>query len=144
MTSANIRPLLAVRSAIALPVLAVVAGCGTLVFNQPSGPEIDYMDRAEFRDYTEQVFRRHNAVQSRLMMTLPDIEQSHPRRYQRLMREEQKMMQSCQRLNEAVAAHIDGDEMGFFRRLKFPLDVTDCERRTAKVEASLEHSPPQL
>lgn len=132
----------------ALPVLVALVpalfaiGCGTLVINQPRGPDIDYMGRAEFRDYSEQVFRHGNRVQTEFMLRLPDLELEQPRAFRRLSRAEAAMQRACEPLNAAVAAHLDGSEFGFFRRLKLPLDVTDCERKTLRAEALLDALAP--
>lgn len=96
------------------------------------------MSRSEFRDYTETVFRHHNRVHSDLMMLLPDIELSQPEHYLRLHRAEGPMLEACKPLNDAVARYVEGGEVGFFKRLKLPLDVTDCERQTRRVEALLD------
>ena len=130
----------ALRRLAVLLVLATQAGCGTVVFNRPKGPEIDFMSRTEFRGYTERVFRHHNRVQSDLMMLLVDLEESNSEHYQRLMRAEEPMREACQPLNDAVASYMEEGEIGFFRRLRLPMSVTDCERQTLRVEALLDQA----
>ncbi len=122
-----------------LPIaLIACAGCAAVVFNRPGGPDIDFMTRAEFRLYTEAVFRLHNRVHSDLMMLIPDLESSHPEHYLRLIRAEQPMLEACHPLNDAVARYVEGGEIGFFKRLRLPINVTDCERETRRVEILLD------
>lgn len=126
-------PALLFIALIALP----ATGCAIL-FNRPQGSEIEFMSAREFRGYTESVFRHHNRIQNDLMMLMPEIEETRPETHRRLLRAERPMLEACGPLNEVVARHVDGGEIGFFRRLKLPLDVTDCDRQTRRVEKLLD------
>lgn len=133
---------MAKSQALLTPALIILAalpltGC-TVLFNRPHGSEVEFMTTKEFRGYTESVFRRHNRVQSDLMMLLPEIEEAKPETHRRLLKAEAPMLKACEPLNEVVARYIDGGDVNFFRRLKLTLDVTDCDRQTRRVEKLLD------
>lgn len=119
---------------IALPGLHA---CGVTV-HRPATEGGEWMSRDEFRSYAEQVFRRHNAVESELLFLLPELEERDPERYRRLSRAEEAMLDACAPLVEIAQRRSRELSIGFFKRLHLPPKITACDRETRRVEQLLE------
>jgi len=116
--------------------VALLSACGVTV-ERPGVEGREWMSKAEFRAYAERVFRRHNAAENDLMFLLPRLQRAEPERYGQLLDAEDAMLEACHPLAEVASQRGRGLDIGFFKRLRLPSDVADCERATVRVERLL-------
>lgn len=89
---------------------------------------------ASFSDYAESVFRRQNALSSRLMMLnetdqIPDDDQ--------LEGDEQAMHDACHLLNEYAEMEISGEFINPLFASSVQGSIETCEQRIATLESRL-------
>lgn len=113
-----------------------LSACGVTV-QRPGAEDEQWMSKAEFRAYAETVFRRQNALQSRLLFLLPELEHSDPARYQRLVAAEEELIEACRPLVELALQRRRGLEIGFLQRIHLPPKITACDRETQRIERLL-------
>jgi len=121
-----------------IAVAVVCVGCTGIRVDRPEVEGRETLSRDAFRAYAEEVFRRQNRAQSRVMMALPDLEDTSAQEAEALRRAEAEMSKACRPLNRAVAAYRSGDDVGLLAKLGMPEVVTTCERRAIEVERELE------
>lgn len=126
------------RSARGLLAAAALAALVSCVVPVPSGdddPDIEFMSADELRDYSEAVFRRHNRVVTRRMMSAPP---EHADRLRRLERAEKRMNSACAALNEIAAMRARGEDPGLELEDRVRRTVRECDSRTRRLESLMD------
>lgn len=114
-----------------------VSACGVTI-ERPDTGETEWMSRSEFRGYAKSVLQRHSAVGSTLMVMLPDLEQSDPARYERLVEAEDQLLAACHPLISHALERRRAEQLGFLDRLRLPRQTVACDRHTIRLERILE------
>ncbi len=99
------------------------------------------VDSDEFRDYAQEVFRRHNHALSELMQMLPAAG-DEPARLTQLEDAEAEMLRQCEKLNQLAVAARDQRSDGPARTLDLARSVASCDTATRVVEALLDEMSP--
>lgn len=120
------------RRSSALVLGALVAACNTVQVRYPDGTTA-YQDREAFAAYVEQVFRYHNRVVDDLIMVTALGAAAETEPHHALVAAERAMSHSCQPLNDAVAARIEGRKLGLFETLALPAAVPACEAASRRL-----------
>ncbi len=124
-------------SAAGLALLLTLGGCATV--ETLDGRRLR-VTSDEFRDYAQEVFRRHNRVISDLLNALDVLERDEPALHARLLAAEAAMLKACAALNERALAARDQDDGASRARLAVARSVPGCDERTRAVEKLLEQS----
>lgn len=117
------------RGAVAILVLfaAAVSAAGCAILPGRGG------DEEALRERAERVFREQNRVSSRLMMMLPELRESRPELYPRLLKREREMLEACEPLNDIAVARRDEQSASWMNKMNVPATLHECERRTERV-----------
>ena len=111
------------RSTLSLLIL-IAQGCAEL---QSIG------NNDEIAEYAEAVFRRQNAVTSRIMMSMDDELNNDIR----LQQAEVAMYDACKLLNEYSSKEMDGETMGVLFKRKVRASIEGCDESIKQVELLL-------
>jgi len=125
------KPILS-RLAVAVLTLAVLVastGCAVLW----GGSDDDAL-----RERAKRVFREQNRVSSRLLMLLPELREDRPEAYERLQKEERRMLEACEPLNRIAVARRDEEAASLMDKMNVPATLNECESRTEQVRRVLE------
>ncbi len=125
------------RAAVALACL-LTAGCMTQV--TPDGRRLR-VDSDEFRDYAQEVFRRHNHALSELMRIQP-VAGDESGRLTQIENAEAEMLRQCEKLNQLAVAARDQRSDGPARTVELARSVASCDRSTRSVETLLDEISP--
>ncbi len=125
-------------SAVGALLCLLAAGCMTQV--TPDGRRLR-VDSDEFRDYAQQVFRRHNRALSELMQMQPAAG-DEPARVAQLEDAEAEMLRQCENLNQLAVAARDQRSDGPARTVELARSVASCDRATRIVETLLDEMSP--
>lgn len=129
----------AVRSAlIAVFSLIMISGCIVPVPKDENPLKLRFMSRERLKEYTEQVFRRHNQVMSRLMMATLESETLKNESLDRLERAESRMSEACSSLNLIAEARAGDGDPGLALKNRVRRSIRECDEATAKVEKLLD------
>lgn len=120
-----------------LALLLTLGGCATV--ETLDGRHLR-VTSGEFRDYAQEVFRRHNRVISDLLNALDVLERDEPALHARLLAAEAAMLKACAALNERALAARDKDDSASRARLAVARSVPGCDEQTRAVEKLLEQS----
>ncbi|MFU8876590.1 MAG: hypothetical protein ACNA7E_00505 [Wenzhouxiangellaceae bacterium] len=121
-----------------LATLIPLAGCIVPVPRGLNPLHLKFMSAETLREYSEEVFRRHNRVVSRLMMATPEIESLSAAEAARLDRAEARMNEACAAINEIASLHATGDDSGFALQNEVRTTVRRCSARTKALERLLD------
>ncbi len=110
-----------------LAAVLTTTGC-TLPMYRPGHGSIEIMDRREFRNYVETVFRAQNEAADILMYALPVLETADPGLYTRAIKREKILLEACADLNQAAIDQMNRVGLGFIEMLTLPHDTTGCDR----------------
>lgn len=106
-----------------------LAGCSTVHTKTPEGKSVE-MNKKEFADYLEQVFRHHNSVVDRLLYSAD----APGNRNSSLGKAEASMAFACLPINEVVSASAMGQTTSYCARMHLTEAVPECEAATRTVE----------
>lgn len=87
----------------------------------------------EIAKYAESVFRRQNAVTSRIMMSMDENLAGDGR----LHKAEVAMYDACRLLNEYSSREINGEPMGVMFKRRVRESIKDCDESIKRVEVIL-------
>ena len=94
--------------------------------------------RDEIAARAEEVFRRHNQAETKLLSVLPRLAGEQPEAYEALLVAEESMLDACEKLNELAIAHRDNKRVGLKAKSQVPKTIDACEQHTQIVEELLE------
>jgi len=121
-----------------LATLIPLAGCIVPVPRGLNPLHLKLMSAETLREYSEEVFRRHNRVASRLMMATPEIESLSAAEATRLDRAEARMNDACAALNEVASLRATGEDTGFALENEVRKTVRHCSAKTKALERLLD------
>ncbi len=125
-----------VRDALPPALALALAACATVQVHYPDG-RTERHSREAFASYVEAVFRYQNRVVNDLIVATSLSPDPAALEDAALMRAERDMAAACQALNTAVAARLEGREIGFFHKLELPRAVPACEAASRRLEQLL-------
>lgn len=91
----------------------------------------------ELAKRSEQAFRTHNTVSSDYLFVLDSLE-PESQQYQDLSDLEQQMLSACRTLNQLAIDYRDGKRVGFFKKLRVPKTIENCETATSAAQTAIE------
>ncbi len=118
----------------ALAAISLLAGCIVPVPRGTNPLELKFMKPEELSEYSEQVFRHHNRVMTRLMMAPLEVESLSSAQAMRLERAEARMNDSCEALNQAASQRSEGQDTGFWLENQVRQTVRRCSAETRALE----------
>lgn len=102
---------------------ALLSACSTISTTSADGA-VTVRSREEFETYVEAVFRYQNEVGNDLIALGPSTGEVAAT----LQLAEERMIQSCQYLNEIVVAHTEGHEPGLALKAGLIRTIGECDR----------------
>ncbi len=129
-----------VRAGILLPLL-LLTGCVGITIDNADG-ERQRFSRQEFRDYTQAVFRRQNALVGEVILLAEDMLDADPAQMRAVYEAEDAMNAACEPLNRLVARIRDGSNVRIDERLDIVPTVPRCDAAARRLEALLASMAP--
>lgn len=123
------------RCLLAAVLLAALVSCVVPVPSDDGVLDIEFMSTDELRDYSESVFRRHNRVVTRRMMSSPPERSDRVRRLEQI---ERRMNRACAALNEIAAKRARGEDPGIELEDRVRRTVRDCDAHTRQLESLMD------
>ena len=117
--------------------LSLIGGCIPV----PRGDDlldVRFMSTDELRDYSEQVFRLHNRVTTRLMMAPRANDKVSDSTRRRIEKAEARMYKTCASLNEVAASRASGREVESGLENKVRKTVRSCAESTRRLASLLD------
>jgi len=124
-----------------IPFLAavVLTAAGCVPVPRGDNPlELRFMTTEDLRDYSEQVFREHNRVTTRLMMAPLDADAVSDEQRSRIDRAETRMNEACASLNRIASARARDQDTGIELENRVRRNVRACARRTERLRTLLD------
>ncbi len=120
------------RPALALALCLNLGGCIVPVPERGDPLDFEFMTPDALREYSEQVFRRHNRVVSQLMMRGGAATDSS------IERAERRMNRACASLNRIASMRARGEDPDLGLQDRVRRDIRHCEHQTARVAELLD------
>ncbi|MDT8409942.1 MAG: hypothetical protein RQ741_10120 [Wenzhouxiangellaceae bacterium] len=123
----------AIRNGLTLICMLVLSACIVPVPRQGQPLNIHFMSPQQLRDYSEQVFRQHNQVMTRLMTMELEFGKIDPQTEEQLEQAEAQMSQACASLNEAASLRASGSQPSRKLGNEVRRSIRDCKAETARM-----------
>jgi len=96
---------------------------------------VRFMSTEELREYSEEVFRHHNQVMTRLMMA--PIDSISPGARKKIERAESRMSETCASINKVASMRARGQDPDFELENRVRRTIRECAEQTRQVEQLL-------
>jgi len=123
-----------------IPLAAVVLAAASCV-PVPRGDNplaLRFMTTEDLRDYSEQVFREHNRVTTRLMMANLDADSVSVEQRKRVNHAESRMNEACASLNQIASARALDQDTDIELENRARRHVRECARQTERLQTLLD------